>query len=132
MSASQHERNPRRVSEARSASNGHASRLGSFRACRLASLQSTRSRYPDTSNQTLPREAWFATRDAEAFAIVLDKDGRIAWGRSDIGGDPLVVVLCDHVSDAHTAGLPADGVSCIFAGRARLFARTTSKRDAKS
>jgi riboflavin biosynthesis pyrimidine reductase len=77
-------------------------------------------RYPDTSKQTFPREAWFVTRDAESFAIVLDKDGRIAWGRSDIGGDPLVVVMCNHVSDAHLAGLRADGVSYIFAGEAEL------------
>lgn len=77
-------------------------------------------RYPIVTNQTFPRVAWFATRDAAAFAIVLDKDGRIAWGRSEIGGDPLVVVLSEQVSDSHLAGLRADGVSYLFAGHAGL------------
>ena len=48
---------------------------------------------------------------------MLDAHGRIAWGRSDIGGDPIVVVLTASVSDAHLSGLQADGVSYIFAGR---------------
>ena len=78
------------------------------------------SPYPEVAAQTFPREAWFATRTSNVFAIVLDKDGRISWGRSDIGGDPLIVVLSEVVSDAHLAGLRADGVSYIFAGYAHL------------
>ena len=61
-------------------------------------------------------DAWLIGRTTGQDYAKMDR----SWGRSDIGGNPLVVVLCDHVSDAHTAGLPADGVSCIFAGRARL------------
>jgi hypothetical protein len=30
---------------------------------------------------------------------VLDAQGKIAWGRSDIGGNPIVVVLTKRVSD---------------------------------
>jgi len=51
---------------------------------------------------------------------VLDAKGKIAWGRADIGGDPIVVVLTEQVSDAHLAGLRKDGVSYIFAGRREL------------
>jgi riboflavin biosynthesis pyrimidine reductase len=47
---------------------------------------------------------------------VLDAQGKIAWGRADIGGDPIVVVLTERVSDAHLAGLRKDAVSYIFAG----------------
>ena len=47
---------------------------------------------------------------------MLDGHGKIAWGRNDIGGDPIVVVLTETVSDAHIAGLREDGVSYIFAG----------------
>jgi hypothetical protein len=39
-----------------------------------------------------------------------------AWGRSDLGGDPIVVALTEQVPDAHPAALRADGVSYIFAG----------------
>jgi riboflavin biosynthesis pyrimidine reductase len=51
---------------------------------------------------------------------VLDAHGRIAWGRSDIGNDPIVVVLSETVSDAHLAGLRSEGVSYIFAGKSQL------------
>jgi riboflavin biosynthesis pyrimidine reductase len=45
---------------------------------------------------------------------------RSPGGRSDIGGDPIVVVLTERVSDAHLAGLRQDGVSYIFAGEQEL------------
>lgn len=72
--------------------------------------------YPDHTVQTYPKEPWFARRDAQAWGVVLDAHGRIAWGRSEIGGDPIVAVLTEQVSDPHLAGLRGDGVSYIFAG----------------
>jgi len=47
--------------------------------------------YPVARKETFPREPWFARRDAKAYGVVLDAHGKIAWGRSDIGGDPIVV-----------------------------------------
>jgi riboflavin biosynthesis pyrimidine reductase len=88
--------------------------------------------YSDRTDQTYPREPWFAQRFAPsgpkagdaaapvAYGIVLDGQGKIAWGRSDIGGDPVVAVLTERVSDAHLAGLRRDGVSYIFAGAQEL------------
>jgi len=76
--------------------------------------------YPGHTEETFPREPWFARRDAAAWGVVLDAQGKIAWGRSDIGGDPIVVVLAEQVSDAHLAGLRAERVSYIFAGKAEL------------
>jgi riboflavin biosynthesis pyrimidine reductase len=72
--------------------------------------------YPDATSQSFMRESWFPQRDATAYGIVLDAEGRIAWGRSEIGGDPIVAVLTKNVSDAHIAGLRKDRVSYIFAG----------------
>jgi riboflavin biosynthesis pyrimidine reductase len=80
-------------------------------------------RYPTESVEPLPRDPWFATRDAPAYGVVLDASGKIAWGRSDIGGDPIVVVLTEAVSDAHLAGLRSDRVSYIFAGQSHLDLR---------
>jgi riboflavin biosynthesis pyrimidine reductase len=79
--------------------------------------------YSGHAEQRFAREPWFARRDAAAYGIVLDAHGKIAWGRSDIGGDPIVVVLTEAVSDAHLAGLRADGVSYIFAGKRDLDLR---------
>jgi riboflavin biosynthesis pyrimidine reductase len=85
--------------------------------------------YPDHTDRTFPRQPWFAPPSATsgpkaggtvAYGIALDAQGKIAWGRSDIGGDPIVVVLTERVSDAHLAGLRQDGVSYIFAGEREL------------
>lgn len=79
--------------------------------------------YPDDTGQTYPRGPWFARRDAAAYGIALDAHGKIAWGRSDIGGDPIVAVLTEQVTDAHLSGLRRDGVSYIFAGERELDLR---------
>jgi riboflavin biosynthesis pyrimidine reductase len=71
--------------------------------------------YPTVTQGSFPREPWFANRDAKAYGVVLDAQGKIAWGRSEIGGDPIVAVLTEAVSDAHLAGLRSEGVSYIFA-----------------
>ena len=76
--------------------------------------------YPASTKETFPRAPWFARRDAKAYGIVLDAHGKIGWGRSEIGGDPIVVVLSEAVSDAHLAGLRGEGVSYIFAGKSEL------------
>lgn len=76
--------------------------------------------YPASTRQPFAREPWVARRDAKAYGVVLDAHGKIAWGRSDIGGDPIVVVLSESVSDAHLAGLRSDGVCYIFAGKSQL------------
>ena len=76
--------------------------------------------YPASTRESFPREHWFARRDAKAYGIVLDAQGKIGWGRSDIGGDPVLVVLSEEVSDAHLAGLRGEGVSYIFAGESEL------------
>jgi riboflavin biosynthesis pyrimidine reductase len=76
--------------------------------------------YPNQTDQTYPREPWFARRDAKAYGVALDAQGKVAWGRSDIGGDPVVAVLTEQVSDAHLAGLRQDGVSYIFGGEREL------------
>ena len=76
-----------------------------------------REAYPKHARQAYPREPWITKRDAAAYGVVLDAEGKIAWGRSDIGGDPIIVVLTEQVSDAHLEGLRAEGVSYFFAGK---------------
>src|SRR5262245_15635046 len=81
---------------------------------------SKRESYPDQARQTYPREHWFARRDAAVWGVVLDAEGKIAWGRSDIGGDPILVVLTEKGTDAHLEGLRREGISYIFAGSQQL------------
>jgi len=79
--------------------------------------------YPVDTEVVFPREPWLPTRGASAYAVVLDAHGKIAWGQSEIEGDPIVAVLTDQVSDGHLAGLRADGVSYIFAGETQVDLR---------
>ena len=94
---------------------------GSWLIGRVTGSEYTRANsYPDRTDRSYPREPWFARCDAVAYGMALDAQGKIAWGRSEIGGDPIVVVLTERVSDAHLAGLRQDGVSYIFAGEEEL------------
>lgn len=79
--------------------------------------------YPDYTGPKLPREAWFARADAEVYGVVLDAQGKITWGRSDISGDPIVLILTEQVTDAHLAGLRSEGVSYLFAGKVEIDLR---------
>jgi riboflavin biosynthesis pyrimidine reductase len=76
--------------------------------------------YPPATSTSFGWQSWFARKQADAWAVVLDAHGRIAWGRGEVGGDPLVVVLTQAVSDSHLAGLREDGVSYIFAGEREI------------
>ena len=80
-----------------------------------------RDAYPaKPASQTWPRTSWFATKGAKVWGIVIDAQGKIAWGRSDIGGDPIVVVLTEQVPDSHLEALRAEGISYVFAGKKEL------------
>jgi riboflavin biosynthesis pyrimidine reductase len=81
---------------------------------------SKRDSYPAQTSETFPRENWFARKDVKIWGVVLDGRGKVAFGRSDIGGDPILAVLTKSVSDAHLAGLRSEGVSYIFAGDTEL------------
>jgi riboflavin biosynthesis pyrimidine reductase len=81
---------------------------------------SKRESYPAHAARSYPREHWIAKPGANAYGVVLDAEGKIAWGRSDIGGDPIVVLLTEQVSDAHLEGLRSEGISYLFAGKQKL------------
>lgn len=76
--------------------------------------------YSRVTGEKFPRENWFARRDAKAYGVVLDAQGKICWGRADIGGDPIVAVLAESVSDYYLARLHDEGVSYIFAGKTEI------------
>ncbi|HTR87105.1 MAG TPA: dihydrofolate reductase family protein [Reyranella sp.] len=76
--------------------------------------------YPPTTER-FPREDWFAKRaGVKAWGIFLDAHGKACWERSDIGGDPILVILTEQVPDSHLAGLRGEGISYIFAGKTEI------------
>lgn len=64
----------------------------------------------------LPREAHIGERQGRKLAVTIDPSGRVHYGKDNIGGDHVVAVLGEQVSDAYLAELREDGVSYVFAG----------------
>jgi riboflavin biosynthesis pyrimidine reductase len=95
---------------------GDAWLVGRVTAQEFATGQS----YPTYDGPSFVRDSWIAKRGAGSWAIALDGAGRIVWGRDNVGGDPILVILTENVSDAHLAGLRQDGVSYVFSGKNRI------------
>jgi 5-amino-6-(5-phosphoribosylamino)uracil reductase len=64
----------------------------------------------------VPREPHVADRRKRNLAIAIDPSGRVHYGQDHVGGDHVVAVLGEQVSDGYLAELREDGVSYVFAG----------------
>lgn len=71
---------------------------------------------PVSDAQKVAREAHIGARGDRKLAIGIDPSGRVHYGKDNIGGDHVVAVLGEGVSDAYLAELREDGVSYVFAG----------------
>ena len=69
-----------------------------------------------TSTPISSREPHIGDRKERKLAIAIDPSGRVHYGQDHIGGDHVVAVLGEQVSDFYLAELREDGVSYIFAG----------------
>lgn len=63
-----------------------------------------------------PREPHVGDRKSRDLAVAIDPAGRVHYGQDNIGGDHVVAVLGEQVSDVYLAELREDGVSYVFAG----------------
>jgi 5-amino-6-(5-phosphoribosylamino)uracil reductase len=63
------------------------------------------------------RSTHFADRKGRDLAVAVDPHGRLHYGRDDAGGDHIVAILGEKVSDEYLAELRDDGVSYLFAGK---------------
>ena len=64
----------------------------------------------------LTREPHLGNRNGRNLAVAFDPSGRVHYGKDNVGGDHVVAVLAESVSDAYLAELREDGASYIFAG----------------
>lgn len=64
----------------------------------------------------VPRQPHLGNRNGRKLGITIDPSGRVHYGKDNVGGDHVVAVLGEKVSDAYLAELREDGVSYIFAG----------------
>jgi riboflavin biosynthesis pyrimidine reductase len=64
----------------------------------------------------LAREPHLGNRNGRNLAVAIDRSGRVHYGQDNVGGDHVVAVLGEQVSDAYLAEIREDGASYIFAG----------------
>jgi riboflavin biosynthesis pyrimidine reductase len=81
----------------------------------MAEMAKGRER-PVAAASPLAREPHLGHRNGRNLAIAIDPFGRIHYGQDNVGGDHVVAVLGEQVSDAYLAELHEDGASYIFAG----------------
>jgi 2,5-diamino-6-(ribosylamino)-4(3H)-pyrimidinone 5'-phosphate reductase len=62
------------------------------------------------------RDDYAAPGVHDSFAFAVDASGRLAWESNDIGGDHVVTILSNRVSDEYLAFLRERKVSYILAG----------------
>ena len=65
---------------------------------------------------SLTRQPHVGDQKGRDFAVAIDPSGRVHYGRDEVGGDHVIAVLGEQVSDRYLAELREDGVSYIFAG----------------
>ncbi|MDB5208191.1 MAG: hypothetical protein JWR72_3266 [Flavisolibacter sp.] len=66
------------------------------------------------------QEPFVGNKEATSFAIAVDGKGKLGWDDNEIGGDHIIEVLTEAVSDEYLYYLQQKGISYIFAGKEEL------------
>jgi 5-amino-6-(5-phosphoribosylamino)uracil reductase len=61
------------------------------------------------------RSTYVADRNGRDVAVAIDPHGKLHYGQDNAGGDHIIAVLSERVSDKYLAELREDGVSYLFA-----------------
>jgi hypothetical protein len=62
------------------------------------------------------RATHIADRKGRNVAVAIDPHGKLHYGQANAGGDHIIAVLSEEVSDNYLVELREDGVSYLFAG----------------
>lgn len=73
------------------------------------------SPYPQTADQ-VERVDQLPEPEGGRYQVAIAPNGSVAWGRRDIDGDQIIVVVSESTSDRYLAGLRSDGIYYMFAG----------------
>ncbi|WDF77221.1 dihydrofolate reductase family protein [Mucilaginibacter sp. KACC 22773] len=65
----------------------------------------------------LVREPFIADREATSFAIAIDANGKLGWPGNELGGDHIISILTEKVSDEYLFYLQRKGISYLFGGK---------------
>jgi riboflavin biosynthesis pyrimidine reductase len=67
--------------------------------------------------QPVSRKPFIGDKEASTFAVTFDTKGKLGWNSNEIGGDHIIAVLTEDVSDAYLYYLQRKGISYLFAGK---------------
>ena len=81
-----------------------------------------------SAGQQVERIDYVAEPKAKSFAIGADAKGVLRFRRGDVGGDHVVLLISELVSNDYLAHLRAAGVSYLFCGRDRLDLRKALRK----
>jgi riboflavin biosynthesis pyrimidine reductase len=82
----------------------------------------TKGQHPEevTPENPIAREPFIGDINATSFAIAVDAQGKLGWSSNEIGGDHIIEILTEQVSDGYLHCLRDRGISYIFAGKETL------------
>ncbi|HEY2804379.1 MAG TPA: RibD family protein [Gemmatimonadales bacterium] len=84
----------------------------------MESLAKGSFRHRARAGKRIPREDFVVPREkGQQVGVALDARGKLAWKRNTAGGDPLIVIVGEDVSDAYLEALRDQAISYLFAGR---------------
>jgi 2,5-diamino-6-(ribosylamino)-4(3H)-pyrimidinone 5'-phosphate reductase len=80
------------------------------------------------SKTSVPAGDFIANAEAETLAIATDANGSIRFDDNEVGGDHIVILICDKTSDAYRAHLRETGISYLVCGRNEIdFSKALEK-----
>ncbi|TGE06162.1 dihydrofolate reductase family protein [Hymenobacter fodinae] len=83
---------------------------------------------PQAPPQPIPRQPFIGNKDATSFAIAVDAHGKLGWDSNETGGDHIIEVLTEQVSDDYLYYLQQKKISYLFGGEKELdFARVVEQ-----
>ena len=80
------------------------------------------------AGRAVARTDHIATAGARSFAIGADAKGVLRFQRAEVGGDHVVLLVTEQVSDAYLAQLQSAGVSYLFCGRSAISLPTALRK----
>ncbi|MBG8555656.1 dihydrofolate reductase family protein [Hymenobacter sp. BT594] len=75
---------------------------------------------PQAPPQPIAREPYIGNKAATSFAIAVDAQGKLGWDTNETGGDHIIEVLTEQVSDEYLYYLQQKQISYLFAGKTEV------------
>ena len=68
----------------------------------------------------IPRRDFIGNKGAKSFGIGADAKGVLRFQKNEVGGDHVVLLVTDRVSNDYLAHLQSAGVSYLFCGKSKI------------